>query len=132
MAVDNIYTYFPGKGYNCAEALLHFANDEFSLGLSEDEMRLVSAFGGGMGSGEACGALCGAISAIGYMTVTTKAHDTPELKPLCAKYVKAFSEALGGVNCRDLKPRHFNEERKCSAITETAARLLVEIMAEKE
>ena len=132
MAVDNIYTYFPGKGYNCAEALIHFANDEFSLNLTEDEMRLVSAFGGGMGCGEACGALCGAVSAIGYMTVKTKAHDTPELKPLCQKYVKAFSDELGGINCRDLKPKHFTEEKRCSVITETAARLLVELMEENK
>ncbi|MFR9256758.1 MAG: C-GCAxxG-C-C family (seleno)protein [Merdibacter sp.] len=65
------------SGYNCAECMLHAANDVYALGLDEHAMRLAAGFGGGMQVGEVCGALTGAICAIASRYVETKAHDTP-------------------------------------------------------
>ena len=34
--------------YNCAESMVHAGNEYYGLGLSEHDMRMVGAFGGGM------------------------------------------------------------------------------------
>ena len=35
--------------HNCAESLLLAANDQYALGLSDRDIQLMQAFGGGMG-----------------------------------------------------------------------------------
>lgn len=34
------------NGYNCAECIIHAANEQWQLGMSEADMRMVSGFGG--------------------------------------------------------------------------------------
>ncbi len=57
--------YFLEQDCNCAESVLRAANDTYQLGVSQEDITLVSAFGGGMGCGKTCGALCGAMAVLG-------------------------------------------------------------------
>ena len=57
------------NGYNCAECIIHAANEQWQLGMSEADMRMVSGFGGGMQCGDVCGALSAAICVISRMAV---------------------------------------------------------------
>ena len=49
MLKDKAYEYFITKDHNCAETVLLAISEEYGLGIGPEEMKLVSAFGGGMG-----------------------------------------------------------------------------------
>ena len=83
------------NGYNCAECIIHAANEQWQLGMSEADMRMVSGFGGGMQCGDVCGALSAAICVISRMTVRDKAHDCPALQPLVQQMIADFERAAG-------------------------------------
>ncbi len=121
---DRVYDYFINRDYNCAETLLRVANDEYSLGLWEEDFKLVSAFGGGLGCEKTCGALCGAMAAIGYLKVTGRAHATENFKELCSGFVQKFEHDLGSINCDALKLKYRNEETRCLKTVVLAAHTL--------
>ena len=58
--MTDIRTLFLEKDYNCAETVLLWANEKYGLGVAPEDVKLVSGFGRGLGSGENCGALRGA------------------------------------------------------------------------
>lgn len=130
MLRDRVKTYYIDQDFNCAETILRAANDEYALGLDEGAFRLVGGFGGGMGCGHTCGALCGGISAIGERFITTRAHQSPDLKDICTRYVQAFNEALGSENCDELKGRYKRDPVRCLDVVEHAADILEQVLAE--
>ena len=75
---------FLDGNYNCAEAVLLWADERYHLGIAPEDVRLVSGFGGGLGSGENCGALLGALAALSKVLVKDKAHETPGFREACA------------------------------------------------
>lgn len=119
-------------GCNCAEAMALGARDEYGLDFPEESVQLVSGFGGGMGCGRACGALLGGLSALGYMKVDRRAHNTPGFSDLCAGFVQAFDRALGSCLCDDLRPRFAREDRRCAAVVEQAADVLEQYLLDHE
>lgn len=121
MLRDYVRDYFLGDDFNCAETTLRVINDRYGLGLREDDFKLVSGFGAGCGCGNICGALAGAIAAMGVMMVPQRAHATPGFKECCGEYCARFSEALGGTQCCDLRPRYFREDIRCAEAIEAAA-----------
>ena len=114
---------------NCAEALLLAANDQYNLGLTDKDIHLVGAFGGGMGCGRTCGALCGMIAALGAMRITTRAHEADGLRAQTAALVKAFEEKLGSTECVKLMATHKTPERRCGITVELAADVFEEFVA---
>ena len=62
--MTDIRTLFLEKDYNCAETVPLWANEKYGLGVAPEDVKLVSGFGGGLGSGENCGALLGAMAAL--------------------------------------------------------------------
>lgn len=105
--------YYLVKDYNCAESIIHIANEELSLGLSETEMRLLGGFGGGLGCEKTCGALCAGIAAISKATITERAHATEGFRELCADYVALFEQELGSSCCKELKEKYHTENERC-------------------
>ena len=98
-------------GYNCAECILHAANEQWQLGLSEADMRLVSGFGAGMQCGDICGALTASVCVISRKIVRTKAHDCPALQPLVQQMISAFEQAAQARTCARIRPRHSMRSR---------------------
>ena len=119
-------------GYNCAECILHAANEQWQLGLSEADMRLVSGFGAGMQCGDICGALTASVCVISRKIVRTKAHDCPALQPLVQQMISAFEQAAQARTCARIRPRAFNETTRCLTTVETAADILEQLMHAQE
>jgi len=128
MLRDRVKAYYIDQNMNCAESILHAADDEYSLGIAEESYRLVGGFGGGMGCGHACGALCGGISAIGQKYIRTKAHDSAELKALCTRLVQDFNTVLGSENCEELKAKYKKDGVRCLDAVYLAADVLENVL----
>ena len=123
--------YYAEYDYNCAETLLHACNDYYQLGLNDEEMKLVSGFGGGMFVGSTCGALVGCVSALSKKVIEVKAHDElPTFRPAIQKCVLNFKKELGGINCVDIKPNFHSKETKCLPTCLHAAKAMEKTMVE--
>lgn len=113
MLKNRAYEYFITKDHNCAETSLLAASDEYGLDIGPEEMKLVSAFGGGMGCGKLCGVLAGSMAALGKLAVNGRAHATQDFDSLCAGLCEAFKAGLGSTECAELKPMYRNDEVRC-------------------
>ena len=113
MLKDRAFAYFIEKDHNCAETALLAISDEYGLGIGPEEMKLVSAFGGGMGCGKLCGVLAGSMAALGKMAVNGRAHATEGFGPLCAGLCENFKAGLSSTECAELKPLYRNDEVRC-------------------
>ena len=113
MLRDKVKKYYMEQDYNCAETILRCINEEYQLGLTEDDFKMVSAFGAGMGCGSSCGALCGAMAALGRLLVKTRAHATEGFKDVCGDYVAAFRDKLGNIDCSELVKVYKKEDVRC-------------------
>ena len=132
MKKEDIFNSYLKEGYNCAETMLRLANEDYKLNISDDNLKLISGFGGGMGAGSICGALTGAIAVLGKMFVETKDHDTEGFREICGEFFEKFKRELGSVNCNELKAKYKkSEETKCLTILEKTAVILEEFLAEK-
>ena len=90
--------------HNCAESLLLAANDQYALGLSDRDIQLMKAFGGGMGVGGACGALTGVLAALSLIYPTTASAVEGGIRADSAKLVREFEAALTSQDCDVLQP----------------------------
>lgn len=113
MEIEKIRKLYLEEGYNCAEATLLAMAEEKGMDLNREEIKMLGAFGGGLGCGEACGALCASIAIIGRLMIDEKAHETEGLKKRCSEYVENFRNKMGSINCRDLKPVNTVEGQRC-------------------
>ena len=123
---------FLDGNYNCAEAVLLWANQRYGLDIPLEDVRLVSGFGGGMGCGEDCGALLGAMAALSKRLVTDRAHETAGLRESCAGLVDRFRADLGSIQCAELKPKYRRPDVRCLYVVERAAAILEEYMSSLE
>lgn len=117
---------FLDGNYNCAEAMLLWADERYGLKVAPEDVGLVSGFGGGMGCGENCGALLGAVAALSKALVKDKAHDTPGLREACAELVRRFRADLGSIECAELKEKYRRPDVRCLYVVERAAAILDE------
>ena len=113
MLKDRAEQYFIGQDFNCAETALRAIRDEYALDISEDDLKLVSAVGGGMGCGKACGVLCGCLAAYGKMDVKNRAHEDKDFAFRCKAFCELFEKKLGSTQCSELKPVYRNDQTRC-------------------
>jgi len=108
-----------GQSYNCAEAVLLICSERYGLDLTQKEIALLSAFGGGMGTGRTCGAVAGALAVLGRLTVKDRAHSTEQFRPTTAGLVHAMDQALGSTECREIMPVFRTKELGCTRTVAT-------------
>ena len=132
MTRERIYDYFINKDFNCAEAILHALNDEYSLGIPKEAFRLIGGFGGGMTCGKNCGALCGGCAALGWSLISERAHATPELKDFVSLFATEFTHRFGSDRCDELTPTYKQEDVRCLHLIEEAADLADEVFEKLE
>jgi len=133
MLKDLIEKYYFTGNYNCAETILHAANEYYGLDLPEREMKLVSGFGGGMQTGNVCGALLVAISVLSLRYVEAKAHESAAIKPVTTLLTERFLDTLNGsLLCREIKPAYFREGVRCLATVQAACDVLEQVIREYE
>ena len=130
MLVENTRKYYKAN-YNCAETLILAGNETYNLGLDEKTAKVMAAFGGGCGIGHICGALAGALGIISALTVTDRAHETPDFGPIRAEFMAKYEEKLGSYMCSDLKPKYRTEEDGCLQTCVLTAELLAAYLTEK-
>ena len=131
MLKDNAYEYFITKDHNCAETALLSISEEYGLGIGPEEMKLVSAFGGGMGCGKLCGVLAGSMAGLGKLAVNGRAHATEGFGPLCAGLCEKFEADLGSLKCSDLKAMYRNDEVRCLKTVELGLQVFEAYAKEK-
>ena len=132
MLKDNAKKYFLDQDFNCAETTLKIINDQYDLGLTDEDFKLFGGFGGGFGCGITCGILVSDIAAISKFAIKERAHATPGFKDLCEEYVTRFREKMGHTDCTPIRDCFFQEGRRCLNAVETAADLFEEFVAEKK
>ncbi len=121
--------YYLENNYNCAETVFLAANEFYKLNLSNDDMKLLSGFGGGMMSGNICGALLASISMISYKYVKTKSHDDKAfVSEIINKELKAFDERFKALRCDEIKPANFKEGIRCLTTVEDALEILADVI----
>ena len=119
---------FLDKDYDCAEAVLLWADEKYGLHVPLEDVRLVSGFGGGLGCGENCGALLGALAALSKALVRDRAHASPGFKEACAELTDRFRADLGSIQCTELKEKYRRPDVRCLYVVERAAAVLDEYM----
>lgn len=130
MLRDRVRDYYLVKDNNCAETILHAINDEYQLNIPEESFKLIGGFGAGLGCGKTCGALCGCIAALGRMTLSERAHATPDFKEHCAALVEKFNEKLGDTECSALTEKYKKEDTRCLDTVLMAADVFEEFLKE--
>ena len=114
--------------YNCAETVLHAADEVYGLGISEDGFNLIGTFGGGCGAGHLCGAIAAGAAVIGRLRIETVAHAC-DVGEVAKGYINKCIAEMGSTMCAYLKPRYFNESERCLPTILLAARILDEVVS---
>ncbi len=130
MLIDLIYKYWDKKyDLNCAECMLYAANQEYDLGLSKREFKIMAGFGGGMAIEGVCGVASGAVATIGVMFTKDRGHESVIVKELTKEFMQRFHETLKTYKCDELKERYKkNDDRRCIYILEEAGKILARII----
>ncbi len=134
------------EGFVCSQAILSVYGD--GLGLEREmAMKLAAGFGGGMaGSGQTCGAVTGALMviglAMGHVKATAKA-DKARTYQAIQRFMRAFEEIHGTVNCTDLlgydlgDPEGYRKAKAsglftsaCPKYVESASKILERVLAQ--
>jgi C_GCAxxG_C_C family probable redox protein len=116
---------------NCAECIIYAANEKYNLNLSQQTLKVMAGFGGGMATGDVCGAVTGAIGVIGIMFTEVSGHKSPIIKEMTREFIRRFNEKLGYIKCVDLKKEYINE-KKCKLMIETGAEILDDIILKEK
>ena len=121
--------YYNNFDMNCAEAVLHGANDVLGLGLKDEDYKLVGAFGSGCGCGSICGAVAAGVAVIGIMNIADKAHGSDASKK-AAKFIREIKKRHGSEQCKDLKAKYHDPANRCSITVSVIAEVLDDMREE--
>ncbi|MBQ6478197.1 MAG: C-GCAxxG-C-C family protein [Erysipelotrichaceae bacterium] len=122
---ERISHYYHEENYNCAETIIHAANDHYHLNITDEDMKLFGGFGGGMYLGMVCGGLVASVAVISRMVVERSAKEEKEkVRPKIQQMVKTFRDHLGGLTCVELKPKYHTKEDGCYRTISLAAEAL--------
>jgi C_GCAxxG_C_C family probable redox protein len=116
---------------NCAECIMYAANEEYNLNLSQQTLKVMAGFGGGMATGDVCGVVTGAIGVIGIMFTEVSGHKSPIVRQMTREFIKRFNEKLGYIRCVDLKKEYINEKR-CTLMIESGTEILEDIILKEK
>jgi C_GCAxxG_C_C family probable redox protein len=116
------------EGLNCAEKILHGANQVYNLGLDKQSLKMAAGFGGGMAIGSVCGALTAAVMVLGTLFVNNNAHESTRIKKLTQEFFHNYRAKMGEINCGPLKARYRTPELQCRNVIATAAEILDSII----
>lgn len=132
MLKDLLGKYYFEQNYNCAETLIHAANEYYNLGLHDHDMIMMAGFGAGMQTGNTCGAVLSCISILSLKYVEAKAHESLDIRPVATQLTRKFKEKYGSTLCKDIKPQSFKPEYRCQKTIKTACDILEDVIAEYE
>ena len=132
MLKDIVTKYYFDLNFNCAETILHAANEYYGLGLHERDMIMVAAYGAGMQAGNTCRAILSALSVLSVKYVEAKAHESEDIRPVSILLTRRIQEKYGSLMCKDIKPKYFVPEIRCLNTVNIACDVLEEVISEYE
>lgn len=132
MLKDVAEKYYFSQNYNCAETIIHAANEYYALGLHEKDMIMVAGFGAGMQTGNTCGAILSAVSVLSMKYVEAKAHESTDIHAVTLMLIRKFNEQFGSLLCKDIKPQCFDAANRCSKTVSIACDVLENVINEYE
>ena len=131
--VDYLEKYYKDTNYNCAEAVFSAAAEAWGLDISDDVIRTMGCFGGGMGCAIVCGAVTGGSAALSYKFVEGDGgHTSPVMMKKVRTYIRKVREAYGSENCKDLRPQFYSKEERCFQTISKIAAILDEVYEMEE
>lgn len=134
--LEKVRYFYQDEYCNCSEAIIRAANEYYSLNISDDDLKMFGAYGGGMFSGLTCGVISASAAVLGKMIIDENARkEQAEIRPKFQKLVRNLIQELGGSSCAQIKPRFFTKETVCWVTVEHAAKVLektIEEIREKE
>lgn len=130
MLKDLLGKYYFDQNYNCAETIIRAGNEYYNLGLHDNDMIMVAAYGAGIQSGNTCGAVLSAASILSMKYVEARAHESDDIKPVVLNMMRKFNLKYNSTLCKDIKPQSFQPEYRCLKTIENACDILEEVIAE--
>lgn len=144
--IESAKKYF-AQGYHCSQAVFAAFATEYGL-MEEQALKIGSSFGAGMCKGEVCGAVTGALMAIGLKyghCLADDAESEAKTNELTCLMMERFKAENGSYMCRELLGYDLavKEEAQrarelglftnfCPKMVESAARIVEEILSDKE
>ena len=122
--------YYFEENYNCAETIIHAANEYYDLGLRDRDMIMLAGYGAGMQTGSTCGTLLSAISVLSLKYVESRAHESRDIQPATELLTRKFKSRLSSTLCMEIKPKRFRENVRCRSTVHIACDILEEVLAE--
>lgn len=131
--------YFYNGGLNCAESTLRCLIENGIIDAPPEAVRMMTGFGGGMQRGTTCGAVIGAVAALGWVTGRTEPEQSRQPSAEAVrKFLRAFEDTFGTLNCRELQAVYVKEHalksegmyRRCTVFVEKAIELVQDILAQ--
>ena len=128
---DNERKLYGDVNMNCCERILYGANRAYNLGLKKEDMRIASAFVGGMGVGTVCGAISGSLMVLGLLYSGKLEKETALKADITIPFLKKVKKKQGSLNCRYNKAHYAIREPvfDCSAVILSLAECLDETVA---
>ncbi|WP_461204301.1 C-GCAxxG-C-C family (seleno)protein [Clostridium sp. DL1XJH146] len=109
---------------SCSETMLYAANEEYNLNLSQDTLKSMAGFSGGMYANETCGCITGSIAVLSIMFVEESAHKSEHLKEIVQEFIDGFWVKHKFKHCENLKDIYRTEEFGCNDLMYSTAELL--------
>ena len=114
--------------YNCAQAILYGANDYYNLNLDSKALKLITAFGAGMCTGNTCGMLSGGVAVIGLLFAEDMPTRNLKMKEVTGYWIEQFEQEFQNINCSHIKAINVKENEGCRNLILRAADLLERII----
>jgi C_GCAxxG_C_C family probable redox protein len=109
---------------NCSETMIAAFSELYDLNM---DPRHFSAFGGGMGIGDACGSVTGAVGILGALFVQKNAYENQgAIKKITQNFFHKLSQRTEGRTCGELKPKFFTQEKGCNDLMLLVGEVLFE------
>lgn len=115
--------------FSCSEAMIRAANDYYTLGLGENEFKMMAPFSGGLLEGDLCGILTAACSVLGILYTDEVAHKSPILQEAVLTYKGLFKEEYHSLDCRELVEEHRDETTGCDDLIINGGILLERVVS---
>jgi len=106
--------------FHCSQAIAAVGQEKMGEG-SDDVVRAMGAFGGGLGgNGEVCGALAGALALLGlkYSRARCDEQENPKMWSAAQELVARFREIVrldGSILCRDISRIDWRDRNQVKA-----------------
>lgn len=114
--------------YNCAQAILHGANDYYNLKLSPKALKMIAPFGGGMYTENTCGMLTGGIAVIGVLFAEEMPTQNLRMKEITRFWTEQFEQEFSNTKCSLIKDINLKEHEGCGNLILRAAAVLERVI----